>query len=180
MYCFRAGRAVPGGYFSNGKGRILLSDVRCLGNESKISDCPQNGYRQHRCSHREDAGVICHNVPQPIPEPIRKFIGGKRRLGTVTRSIQVASRDATTRFKKVASESRLKTDTWARLETRLSFAVLHRLSNRISGIRCNSNTLSNWSFPQDPAHFWISLIEQFSTIQLKSECRENRWRFESK
>ena len=34
------------------------------------------------------------------------------------------------------SESRLKTSTWTRLETRLTFAVLHRLNNRLSGIRC--------------------------------------------
>ena len=33
------------------------------------------------------------------------------------------------------SVSRLKTGTWARLETRLSFAVLHRLRHRISGIQ---------------------------------------------
>ena len=33
------------------------------------------------------------------------------------------------------SESRLKTGVWARLETRLRFAVSHRLSKQISGIK---------------------------------------------
>ena len=37
---------------------------------------------------------------------------------------------------KTANESRFKTDIWARLETR--FAVLHCLSNWISGISCES------------------------------------------
>ena len=45
---------------------------------------------------------------------------------------------------KTAKLSRVARGSWARLETRFSFAVVHRLSKRNPGIKCDSNALSDW------------------------------------
>ena len=45
--------------FTNGAGQIWLDDVRCLGTESTLIDCPANPLGQHNCVHSEDAGVRC-------------------------------------------------------------------------------------------------------------------------
>ena len=43
--------------FGAGTGPILLSNVRCIGNEARLEDCPFSIGRM--CSHSEDAGVRC-------------------------------------------------------------------------------------------------------------------------
>ena len=47
--------------FGMGEGRILLSDVNCLGNESMILSCPRSARSDItvNCNHMEDAGVYC-------------------------------------------------------------------------------------------------------------------------
>ena len=44
---------------SGGTGSILLDNVQCRGNESRILDCPHNGVGTHNCGHSEDVGVRC-------------------------------------------------------------------------------------------------------------------------
>jgi deleted-in-malignant-brain-tumors protein 1 len=48
-----------GAYYGEGSGPILLSKVRCNGNESYIWDCPHGGWNKYDCSHSSDAGVEC-------------------------------------------------------------------------------------------------------------------------
>ena len=43
--------------YGEGRGAILLSDLRCFGNETRLSDCPSGSVTS--CSHAEDAGVRC-------------------------------------------------------------------------------------------------------------------------
>ena len=45
--------------FTNVGGRIWLDEVRCIGTESRLIDCPANPLGQHNCVHSEDAGVRC-------------------------------------------------------------------------------------------------------------------------
>ena len=47
--------------FGEGNGHIWLDDVKCLGNELSIEDCPHNGWLNENCRHSEDASVICGN-----------------------------------------------------------------------------------------------------------------------
>ena len=43
----------------DGTGQIVLDDLRCTGNESRLIDCSHRGLGVHNCSHSEDAGVRC-------------------------------------------------------------------------------------------------------------------------
>jgi len=48
--------------FGFGGGAILLDDVRCVGNESRLVDCPRRA-SGHDCGHHEDVGVRCNPCP---------------------------------------------------------------------------------------------------------------------
>lgn len=45
--------------FPSGRGRILLDDVRCRGDEPALSMCSHKGWGVSSCSHSQDIGVIC-------------------------------------------------------------------------------------------------------------------------
>ena len=40
---------------------ILMDNMLCRGNEEALDHCDFNGWGNHGCTHREDAGVICHD-----------------------------------------------------------------------------------------------------------------------
>ena len=53
--------------FTNGAGQIWLDDVRCVGTETRLIDCPASPLGQHNCVHSEDAGVRCQaSTSKPI------------------------------------------------------------------------------------------------------------------
>ena len=43
----------------DGTGQIVLDDLQCTGNESRLIDCSHNGLGNHNCIHANDAGVRC-------------------------------------------------------------------------------------------------------------------------
>ena len=43
----------------DGTGQIWLDNVQCVGNETRLIDCPANQLGVHNCMHFEDAGVNC-------------------------------------------------------------------------------------------------------------------------
>lgn len=52
----------PRSTFGYGAGAILLDDVACVGNESRLVDCPRRS-SGHDCGHHEDVGVTCNPCP---------------------------------------------------------------------------------------------------------------------
>ena len=47
-------------FYGEGSGQIWLQDLRCLGNESTIGDCPHDGWGYTSfCDHYEDVGIKC-------------------------------------------------------------------------------------------------------------------------
>ena len=42
-----------------GTGSILLDNVRCDGNENRLTQCGNNGWGIHNCDHSEDVSVEC-------------------------------------------------------------------------------------------------------------------------
>ena len=46
-------------YYGRGSGQIWLDRVSCVGTELTVEDCSHDGWRNHDCSHSEDAGVQC-------------------------------------------------------------------------------------------------------------------------
>ncbi|XP_043557570.1 deleted in malignant brain tumors 1 protein-like [Chiloscyllium plagiosum] len=55
-----AALAAPGGaFFGEGNGSIWNDKYECIGNEMQLRDCTVSSWGQHRCSHSNDAVVIC-------------------------------------------------------------------------------------------------------------------------
>ena len=51
--------AVSFAAFGAGTGSIWLDNVRCVGTESKLIDCPISAIGSHNCGRSEDVGVRC-------------------------------------------------------------------------------------------------------------------------
>lgn len=66
--CGAALNATVSAHFGEGSDPIWLDDLMCTGKESHIWKCPSQGWGQHNCRHKEDAGVICSGLPARCPQ----------------------------------------------------------------------------------------------------------------
>ena len=49
----------PASHIGRGNGTIWLSDLSCVGHETDISLCPNNGWVTTSCVHQNDVGLNC-------------------------------------------------------------------------------------------------------------------------
>ena len=64
--------------FGGGSGSILLDDLRCIGSETSLFQCPHGGVGNHNCGHHEDAGVVCKCATGDV-----RLAGGNATSGRV-------------------------------------------------------------------------------------------------
>uniref|UniRef100_A0A5F9D8X5 Scavenger receptor cysteine-rich domain-containing protein DMBT1 n=1 Tax=Oryctolagus cuniculus TaxID=9986 RepID=A0A5F9D8X5_RABIT len=82
--CGRSVSALGGAHFGQGSGNVLLGAVYCSGWEPDLSSCPHDGWYNHECGHREDAGVVCSgSAIFPSGLELRLANGGDRCQGRV-------------------------------------------------------------------------------------------------
>ncbi|XP_051001052.1 deleted in malignant brain tumors 1 protein-like [Acomys russatus] len=60
--CGKAMSAPAESYFDKGMGHIVLDDVQCMGDETKVWQCTHHGWFSHNCGHNEDASVVCSGI----------------------------------------------------------------------------------------------------------------------
>ncbi|XP_061406771.1 deleted in malignant brain tumors 1 protein-like [Lethenteron reissneri] len=72
--CGSAVSAVGNAFYGVGSGRIWMDNVQCNGSESQLSQCRQNGWGTHDCSHVEDASVICSRGVAIVCGPLETYV----------------------------------------------------------------------------------------------------------
>ncbi|XP_047201598.1 lysyl oxidase homolog 3B isoform X4 [Girardinichthys multiradiatus] len=73
-----AKEALTGARLGQGMGPIYLNEVKCLGNEKSIWNCPFKNITSEDCQHMEDAAVRC-NIPYMGLENSIRITGGRSR-----------------------------------------------------------------------------------------------------
>lgn len=57
--CGKAIEAVKEARYGEGSGGIIMDNVDCNGAETHLGQCRHEGFFNHDCQHKEDAGVRC-------------------------------------------------------------------------------------------------------------------------
>ncbi|XP_030575067.1 lysyl oxidase homolog 3B isoform X2 [Archocentrus centrarchus] len=71
-----AKEALTGARLGQGMGPIYMNEVKCLGQEKSIWDCPFKNITSENCQHSEDAAVRC-SVPYMGLENLIRIVGGR-------------------------------------------------------------------------------------------------------
>ena len=68
----RALRAPRQAFFGRGNGKIWLSNIHCVGNETSILQCAHQDWGVNNCDHHEDASVICERETANLGKQLKK------------------------------------------------------------------------------------------------------------
>ncbi|XP_035814091.1 lysyl oxidase homolog 3B isoform X2 [Amphiprion ocellaris] len=71
-----AKEALTGGRLGQGMGPIYMNEVKCVGQERSIWNCPFKNITMEDCQHMEDAAVRC-NIPYMGLENTIRIVGGR-------------------------------------------------------------------------------------------------------
>lgn len=104
-------------YFGEGQGPIHLDNVRCLGTETSLGQCPAEGQEGHDCRHSEDAGVICDYTLDPTGNGAAAMQSCGRRLGRQRRQRRIIGGEKSLRLAYVCTQTFHVSGTLLLLET---------------------------------------------------------------
>ena len=133
--------------YGQGTGAILLDQVQCNGNESRLSDCPANPIGQHGCSHFQDAGVTCSTGMGLLV-----IDNNVVRMTVCVNILSVSWRRSQTSWRK--------TSCWRSFGVLLWWSVGYCLSRPLGNTWCSSGMSSTWI-----NSFWL-VCTWFYTILL--------------
>ncbi|XP_064597500.1 deleted in malignant brain tumors 1 protein-like [Liolophura sinensis] len=86
---YRNGKGVFRGVYGRGSGPIWLDNLRCLGNETNISQCIHGNWRRSTCNHGEDMGLFCYNTS--LSEQVStRLVAGLRGDGWQTGRLEIS------------------------------------------------------------------------------------------
>ncbi|XP_038077347.1 deleted in malignant brain tumors 1 protein-like [Patiria miniata] len=86
---YSAKRALTDSYFGNYRPlrsqevAYLATDFACIGNESKLIECPANFWFQDNCTANHQAGVLCNRIKEPEDFQLRLLGGSNANEGRV-------------------------------------------------------------------------------------------------
>ncbi|XP_072703748.1 scavenger receptor cysteine-rich domain-containing group B protein-like [Ciconia boyciana] len=81
--CGAAVTAPEVGSFGRGLDPIWLDRVACTGKETSLMECRARPWGIHSCTHEEDAGVVCSDLPRAEVAEVRLAEGPNRCIGRV-------------------------------------------------------------------------------------------------
>eukprot|EP00731_Ephydatia_muelleri_P036912 Em0353g1a len=82
-YSPRGASYVGAASLGEGEGPILMSEVSCYSNETRLVDCPHSNLT-YLCEHRDDVGVVCFAENFTCPDGEVRLVGGaSNNTGTV-------------------------------------------------------------------------------------------------
>ncbi|XP_023564339.1 antigen WC1.1-like [Octodon degus] len=146
--CGVALNAMVSAHFGQGSGDIWLDELNCTGEESHVWKCPSQGWGQHDCWHKEDAGVICSEFlalrvvseDQECAGWLEVFYNGT--WGSVCRSpMEDMTLSVICRQLGCGDTGTLNTSVSAREGSK---------SHWVDGIQCQKTDVSLWQCTSDP------------------------------
>ena len=69
--------------FADGAGQIWLDNVRCVGTETRLIDCPAGALGTNACGHSSDGGVRCSAAMVTFTQGAIRLQGGTATQGRV-------------------------------------------------------------------------------------------------
>ncbi|KAM5174134.1 LOW QUALITY PROTEIN: antigen WC1.1-like [Callospermophilus lateralis] len=145
-------------HFGEGSGPIWLDELNCTGEEAHVWQCPSQGWGQHNCRHKEDAGVICSEFlalrlvseDQECAGWLEVFYNNT--WGSVCHSPMEAVTLSVICRQLDCGDSGI-----------LNTSVPHREGSRprwVDGIQCRKTDTSLWQCPSDPKQRSCSAKEE--------------------
>ncbi|XP_033097344.1 deleted in malignant brain tumors 1 protein-like [Anneissia japonica] len=149
--------------FGEGTGSIILENVECLGTESSLTQCLNQGWGVHNCTHSRDAGVRCIE-----PSQLRRNVSAESLPSGTTRLVNGATnKEGRLEVYYSSSWGTVCDDSWT--------AANSDVACRQLGFAGSSAFYSNAHFGQGSGNIWLDNVGCTGSENSISECSHNGW-----